>query len=141
MAGIGLGIGIFPFPAHSDGMCAKSQVNGTLLDVGWCRLHEKGPTGETVYIYTNQQHKHERPRQVYLSYDRKSSYLRYLFDCQTRELAKVSPKNEIENFARISSPLHLEIYESVCVEKNTIITKPYAPPKWQPPSAPPPNSL
>lgn len=155
MGMVGAGMGLVVVPAIADGLCEKALPSDkpdyrALPDVGWCRLHEKGPNEETVYIYAGQLHSHVRPRQVFLSYNRSKPYHRLLLDCETRKLAKL-PKQDQAHQVERETPFQLitskdkledEIYISVCVEKNTIINQPFQQPrKWEEPAAPPPPSL
>ena len=137
---------LFSTPASADGLCEKalpsSSADGLLLeDVGWCRLHEKGPAGQTVHLYTDQQYSHNRPKIVYVSYDRNTPYRRLLLDCETRMFAEVTAEGKTTRYEPIAAPLYSEVYESVCVENNRIILRPFKnPEQWPaPPPAPPPS--
>ncbi len=144
---------LFTLPANANGICEagleKNADNNKSTgqeskrkDVGWCRLHELGPSGETVYIFTDQQHVHARPRHVYLSYNRSQSYKRYLLDCESGTISMVTPKGEAVGFAPIAGKLNREIFESVCTENNRLITVPTGEPsRWPPTPSPPPLSL
>ncbi|MFM7641716.1 MAG: hypothetical protein ACKO45_09220 [Cyanobium sp.] len=142
---IGIGLFVFRAPVLADGTCERPSQGSSQSranDVGWCRLHERGPAGEAVYIFTDQNHSHKRPRHVYVSYNRSKDYRRLLFDCETRMYAQVSPGGRASRYQPVVPPLYAEIYESVCMEKNAIIPTPFNDTdKWPDAPVPPPASL
>jgi hypothetical protein len=140
-------------PVSANGVCenalhpqanpSNSTVLAPVKDVGWCRLHEQGPSGETVYIFTDQRHAHPRPRHVFVSYNRSQAYTRYLLDCESGTISQFTSEQKSQDFKPVSTRLQSEIYASVCTEDNKLITKPMDKDvlKWPAPPLPPPLSL
>lgn len=152
----GFGVGLVPWPVFADGVCERAKAASDrpdLVNAGWCRMQEKGPAGQTVYIYADQNHPHRRQRTIFMSYDRSTDYKRYLLDCDTIKFAEVAKSGNVGPYNPITldvkalpksdqNKLWIGIFESVCLEKNTLIPRPFLPTvDWPKEPQPPPASL